>query len=131
MKNKELIARLRQMDPEAEVITSFWNGHVDSYCIVDRVREWRYEDLEGDFFGTPSAADPGVFCSQAEKVVFLGPGFPATGERVSQARGTALRLLGIWEEDKPEEWKREKTRHELQLLREDARRDWFDEDFVK
>jgi len=45
------------------VITSAWNGFVDTYAVIDFVRaDWKYADIYPDFFGTPGRIDNRFFC---------------------------------------------------------------------
>lgn len=130
MKNKELIAQLQQMDPEAEVITDFWNGHVNSYTAIDYAKEWDYKEIEADFFGTPGAVDLNVFCARTEKVVFIGSNFADINERVFYARRVLWRIQSILRRHRPLKWKKDRVYQELKSLDEDAERSWFDNVFL-
>jgi hypothetical protein len=60
MKAKELIKELKK-DPEAEVWCGAWNGHVDTYAVVDHVFKFKYGVVSNDFFGTPGRMDKRLF----------------------------------------------------------------------
>ena len=53
MKVKELLKALEGVDPEAEVIGGSWNGRVDTYEVLDHTHHIQYDELRGDFYGTP------------------------------------------------------------------------------
>ena len=53
MKVKELLKALEGVDPEAEVIGGVWNGRVDTYKVMDDTWYTEFDNLWGDFYGTP------------------------------------------------------------------------------
>ena len=57
MTAKELIEQLQKVAPDTEIIGGTWNGHVDTYTVIDRVRVFLYDQVYADFFGTPGAFD--------------------------------------------------------------------------
>lgn len=64
MKVKELLEKLNDANPEAEVITSAWNGFVETYAVIDTVwTDWKYANIYPDFFGTPGKIDNRFFLS--------------------------------------------------------------------
>lgn len=71
IKVSELIERLKQCNPDAIVISTLWNGWTDTYCAIDSVHEFSFEELSNDFYGTPGAMDEMVLTSQAENVVCI------------------------------------------------------------
>lgn len=68
---RELIERLQQCDPNATVISTLWNGWTDTYCAIDSVHEFTYDELSNDFFGTPGEMDDRVTCCKSENVVCI------------------------------------------------------------
>ena len=38
MTAKELIEQLQKVAPDTEIIGGTWNGHVDTYTVIDRAR---------------------------------------------------------------------------------------------
>ena len=68
---RELIEKLQQCDQDAMVISTLWNGWTDTYCALDSVHEFTYEDLSNDFFGTPGEMDKRVTNTEAQNVVCL------------------------------------------------------------
>ena len=71
IKVRELTERLKGCDPEAIVISTLWNGWTDTYCAIDTVHEYSFEELSNDFFGTPGEMDNMVLSSRAENVVCI------------------------------------------------------------
>lgn len=71
IKVKELIEVLQKCDPEAELVSTIWNGWTNTYCAIDCVQRFTYDELSNDFFGTPGQTDHKVFCSQAQNIVLL------------------------------------------------------------
>ena len=126
---KELIERLQGMDPEAQLVTDFWNGHVDSYMAIDSVDEWYFSEIEADFFGTPGSVDLDVFCSKAKKVVFIGGSFEVTDKRVFYARRLNWRLQRIVRQHRSTDWKKERLYREVKNFDEDYERCWFDKTY--
>lgn len=61
MKNKDFQERLKQFPDDVEVWTTVWNGHVETYGLVDEVYDFRYESISNDFFGTPGRMDKRLF----------------------------------------------------------------------
>lgn len=53
----ELISTLQQLDPEAEIITTAFNGQVRTYALVDFVLQLDCEGVYSDLFGTPGPTD--------------------------------------------------------------------------
>ena len=66
---RELIEKLQQCDPDALVISTIWNGCTDTYCALDNVQEFTYDELTQDFFGTPGEMDKRVTASTTKNVV--------------------------------------------------------------
>ena len=126
MKARELVEKLQRMDPEADVITGFWNGHTDTYTMIDDAKEWDYDEIKADFFGTPGAVDLTVFTSKTKKVIFLCTNFPDTSERVFYARRILWRILLLMGRHRSKEWKKERIFREIQQLNDDNERIWFD-----
>jgi len=71
LKVRELIQKLQECDPEAEVITTIWNGWVNTYAGIDWVHQAEYGKLSADFFGTPGRTDARVFRSSAKRMVLV------------------------------------------------------------
>lgn len=126
MKVKELIDTLQKMDPESNVITSFWNGHVDTYTLITQAFELEQNGVESDYFGAPGALDYDVWKSDAETVVFLRSNFVSTDKRVFYARRVLWRIQLILNMHRSREWKKERVYRELKELDEDQERIWFD-----
>ena len=57
MTAKELIEQLQKVAPDTEIIGGMWNGHVDTYTVIDRAHVFLYDKVYADFFGTPGAFD--------------------------------------------------------------------------
>lgn len=89
MKVKDLIDKLTACDPDAEMITGIWNGKVNTYTVLDSVKEFMYEEIEADFFGTPGAMDERLFNSQIEKFVYIGTQFDYDRQVVKDRHNSA------------------------------------------
>ena len=126
MKVKDLIAQLQKSDPEADVITGFWNGHVSTYCMIDSAWEAEYGNIENDFFGTPGAVDLDVVCSKTKNVVYLGASFPDKDKRVFYARRVNWRMQNIIQAHRSVQWKKDRLYNEMKAFNEDYERDWWD-----
>ena len=81
MKVKELLKALEGVDPEAEVIGGVWNGRVDTYKIMDDTWYTEFDNLWGDFYGTPGEMDDRLFQIQSENVFYIGSHFPIINQR--------------------------------------------------
>jgi len=68
---RQLIDRLQQCDPEALVIGTLFNGWTDTYCALDHVSEFTFDQLFNDYFGTPGATDDRVWHTNAKNVVCI------------------------------------------------------------
>ena len=78
MKNKDLISELQKFDPECDVWQGAWNGHVETYSVIDYVYSFRYDQVSNDFFGTPGRMDKRLFDKKFKDdstVLFLGSEF--------------------------------------------------------
>ena len=79
MKNSELIKRLEELDPDAEIICGTHNGEVDTYGVVDYVFEDSYEEtIYNDLFGTPGCIDERLMAKNImdKNIIFIGSYFP-------------------------------------------------------
>lgn len=61
MKNKELIKELSKQPEDAHIWIPVWNGHVETYGVVDYVHAHEYSMWANDFFGTPGRMDKRLF----------------------------------------------------------------------
>ena len=74
MKAKEIAAELMKK-PENEVWCGAYNGHVETYGVVDHVYSFRYDQVSNDFFGTPGRMDKRLFRPRRkddEEIFFIG-----------------------------------------------------------
>ena len=61
MTNGELQYELRQLPADCQVWLPVWNGHVETYGVVDDVDAHHYPSIQNDFFGTPGRTDSRCF----------------------------------------------------------------------
>ena len=61
MTNGELQYELRQLPADCQVWLPVWNGHVETYGVVDDVDAHHYPAIQNDFFGTPGRTDSRCF----------------------------------------------------------------------
>ena len=79
MKNSELIKKLQQLDPDAEIICGTHNGEVDTYAVVDYIFCDSYEEtIYNDLFGTPGRIDERLMTKDImnKNIIFIGSMFP-------------------------------------------------------
>lgn len=58
MKAKELIAKLKELDPEAEVWLPATNKQgIPTYALLDHVMDYKYASIYGDIFNNPGDVD--------------------------------------------------------------------------
>lgn len=81
MKVKELIEKLKNTDPNSEVICGVNNGFVDTYGVVDHIWEDIYDhSVYNDLYGTPGQIDGRLMDKELreddKKVVYIGSDFP-------------------------------------------------------
>jgi hypothetical protein len=77
IKAGELAAELMK-NPEADVWCGAWNGHVDTYAVVDHVYRFKYGQVSNDFFGTPGRMDKRLFDKtkgEEDSVFYIGSKF--------------------------------------------------------
>lgn len=99
MKVSDLISQLQNCDPNAEVITGIWNGYVKTYTILDSVRQYPYDAIYNDFYGTPGPFDDRLLhLSDFGNVVYIGSAFDYN-PAVTQARHHPSDLL---QDDEPQ-----------------------------
>ena len=78
MKVKELIERLQNMNPEAEIWVSAHNkANTATYGLMDQVFEFNFENLWPDLQNTFSDIDDRLIDGKQEKdkIIFLGTSF--------------------------------------------------------
>jgi len=76
MKNKVLIKKLQELDPEAEIICGVHNGQADTYALADDIFEAPFEDLFNDIFGTPGQIDNRLIRKRLKNIIYIGSTFP-------------------------------------------------------
>ena len=103
IKVKELIEVLQKCDPEAELVSTIWNGWTHTYCAIDCVHSFTYDQLSNDFFGTPGQTDDKVFCSQAQNIVLLGSLFEYDKTLVRDVHENLKEGLDYWKTERSEE----------------------------
>lgn len=65
-------------NPEAPVWCGAWNGHVDTYAVVDHIYKFKYDQVSNDFFGTPGRMDKRLFelgTKDEDEVFYIGSKF--------------------------------------------------------
>lgn len=75
MKNKVLIKKLQELDPEAQIIYGVHNGQTDTYALVDHIFETPFEDIFNDLFGTPGNIDNRLLRKQLKNIIYIGSTF--------------------------------------------------------
>lgn len=61
MTNRDLQYALRQLSSDCQVWLPVWNGHVETYGVVDYAEAHHYPVIQNDFFGTPGRTDSRCF----------------------------------------------------------------------
>lgn len=115
MKAKELIDIFSQASPDAEVIAGTWNGHVDTYMVLDKASIWPFDKIYPDFYGTPGPFDDRLLQIRSKDVVYLGSLFDSTNPVVITDRRLVWRISRILHMHRSTAWKHERI---LKLLEE-------------
>lgn len=75
MKVSELIKRLENCDPEAEVWLPNINSRcVKGYCVLDHVMTFKFSEIENDVVANPGEIDERLLMNKTDEspVVYLG-----------------------------------------------------------
>ena len=72
MTNKELQEQLSTLSSDAVVITGVWNKYTETYGLIDYANQYKYEEVENDFFGTPGRMDKRLFDPDIRNFICLG-----------------------------------------------------------
>ena len=121
MKVKELLKALEGVHPEAEVIGGAWNGRVDTYKVMDDTWYTEFDNLWGDFYGTPGEMDDRLFQIQSENVFYIGSHFPIINKKASADKNFVWRLREVAASEKSDE---DKGAELLQMIKEFAAEDY-------
>lgn len=107
MTARELIEQLQKVAPDTEIIGGTWNGHVDTYTVMDRARVFLYDQVYADFFGTPGAFDDRLMKIKSKEVVFLDSEFESLDRRIAEDRRVIWRMRRVLDMHRAKEWKKE------------------------
>ena len=107
MTAKELIEQLQKVAPDTEIIGGTWNGHVDTYTVIDRARVFLFDQVYADFFGTPGAFDDRLMKIKSKEIVYLGSEFESLNKRMVEDRRVIWRMRQILDMHRAKEWKKE------------------------
>ena len=107
MTAKELIEQLQKVAPDTEIIGGTWNGHVDTYTVIDRARVFLYDQVYADFFGTPGAFDDRLMKIKSKEIVYLGSEFESLNKRMVEDRRVIWRMRRVLDMHRAKEWKKE------------------------
>ena len=121
MKVKELLKALEGVDPEAEVIGGVWNGRVDTYKVMDDTWYTEFDNLWGDFYGTPGEMDDRLFQIQSDNVFYIGSHFPIINQKASADKNFVWRLREVAASEKSDE---DKGTELLQMIKAFAAEDY-------
>lgn len=115
MKAKELIDILSKVSPDTEVITGTWNGHVDTYTVLDKAWVMSFDEIYPDFFGTPEPFDERMLKIRSKDVVYLDSLFDSTNKDVIDDRRIVWHISRILHMHRSTAWKHERI---MRLLEE-------------
>lgn len=121
MKVKELLKVLDGVDPETELIGGAWNGRVDTYEVLDHTHHIHYDELWGDFYGTPGEMDDRLFKIDSKMVLYIGSYFTMVNRKASADRHFIWRLREVVENEGSDETKGEEL---LQMIKEFVAEDY-------
>lgn len=79
MKNSELIKKLEELDPDAEIICDAYNGEIETYGVLDFICEDDFKSsIYNDLYGTPGPIDERLLTKEImnKKIIYLGSHFP-------------------------------------------------------
>ena len=105
MKVKELLKALEGVDPETEVIGGAWNGRSDTYEVLDHTHHIQYDELRGDFYGTPGEMDDRLFKIDSKKVLYIGSHFSMLNRKAFADKHFIWRLREVAEREGTDEEK--------------------------
>ena len=79
MSAREVASELMK-NPEAEVWCGVWNGHVNTYAVVDHMLKLEYDQISNDFYGTPGRMDKRLFepGRKSSEIFYIGSTFGRT-----------------------------------------------------
>ena len=103
MKVKELLKALEGVDPETEVIGGVWNGRVDTYEVLDHTHHIQYDELRGDFYGTPGGMDDRLFKIDSKMVLYIGSHFSMLNRKAFADKHFIWRLREVAEREGTDE----------------------------
>ena len=121
MKVRELLKALEGVDPEAEVIGGVWNGRVDTYKVMDDTWYTEFDNLWGDFYGTPGEMDDRLFQIESENVFYIGSHFTILNRKASADKNFVWRLREVAASEKSDE---DKGAELLRMIEEFAADDY-------
>lgn len=107
MTARELIEQLQKVAPDTEIIGGTWNGHVDTYTVIDRARVFLYDQVYADFFGTPGTFDDRLMKIKSKEVVYLDSEFESLNRRIAEDRRIICRMRQVLDMHRAKEWKKE------------------------
>ena len=120
MTAKELIEQLQKVAPDTEIIGGTWNGHVDTYTVIDRARVFLFDQVYADFFGTPGAFDDRLMKIKSKEIVYLGSEFESLNKRMAEDRRVIWRMRRVLDMHRAKEWKKEQI---FKILADFGKRD--------
>ena len=92
---------------DTEIIGGTWNGHVNTYTVIDRARVFLYDQVYADFFDTPGAFDDRLMKIKSKEIVYLGSEFESLNKRMAEDRRVIWRMRQILDMHRAKEWKKE------------------------
>ena len=120
MTAKELIEKLSEVEPDTEIIGGTWNGRVDTYTVIDRLRVFLYDQVYADFYGTPGAFDDRLMSIKSKQVVYLDSQFESRDKQVIEDRRILWRMAHIFRMHRSKEWKKEQIYQMLMEFEREA-----------
>ena len=120
MTAKELIEKLSEVEPDTEIIGGTWNGRVDTYTVIDRLRVFLYDQVYADFFGTLGAFDGRLMSIKSKQVAYLGSQFGSRNQQVIEDRRILWRMEHILRMHRSKEWKKEQIYQMLMEFEREA-----------
>ena len=114
MTAKELIKKLSEVAPDAEIVGGIWNGRVDTYTVMDELYVIPFDDILSDFYGTPGAFDNKLFQIRSKEVVYIGSLFEGQNKLLIADRRVIWKMQRIMNMHRSKEWKKERIYKLLQ-----------------
>lgn len=85
-----------------------WNGHTNTYTVLDELHVFQFDEIYNDFFGTPGAFDDKLMTTKSKDVVYLGSLFDSLNKRLMEDGVIVWQMRKVLRQHRSKEWKKER-----------------------